>query len=100
MVRVGELLGVLNFERPQKADFGPAEMEFCLVPIFLKGAPWGYLGADNLYSRRPIESGANQEVLEVYGQLLDLAINVEEFRQGKRGAASKLIAPRKRRPKV
>lgn len=28
MVRGGELLGVLNFERPQKADFGPAEMEF------------------------------------------------------------------------
>lgn len=28
MVRGGELLGVLNFERPRKADFGPAEMEF------------------------------------------------------------------------
>ncbi|MFO0600073.1 MAG: diguanylate cyclase [Myxococcaceae bacterium] len=28
MVRGGELLGVLNFERPQKADFGPAEIEF------------------------------------------------------------------------
>lgn len=28
MVRGGELLGVLNFERPRKSDFGPAEMEF------------------------------------------------------------------------
>ncbi len=28
MVRGGELLGVLNFERHEKADFGPAEMEF------------------------------------------------------------------------
>jgi diguanylate cyclase (GGDEF)-like protein len=28
MVRGGELLGVLNFERTRKADFGPAEMEF------------------------------------------------------------------------
>ena len=28
MVRGGELLGVLNFERPRKADFGPDEMEF------------------------------------------------------------------------
>lgn len=28
MVRGGELLGVLNFERFQKADFGPDEMEF------------------------------------------------------------------------
>ena len=28
MVRGGELLGVLNFERPRKTDFGPDEMEF------------------------------------------------------------------------
>lgn len=28
MVRGDELLGVLNFERPNKADFGPDEMEF------------------------------------------------------------------------
>ncbi len=28
MVRGGELLGVLNFERSRKADFGPDEMEF------------------------------------------------------------------------
>ncbi|MFT3707929.1 MAG: diguanylate cyclase [Archangium sp.] len=28
MLRGGELLGVLNFERARKADFGPAEMEF------------------------------------------------------------------------
>ena len=28
MVRGDELLGVLNFERPRKSDFGPEEMEF------------------------------------------------------------------------
>jgi diguanylate cyclase (GGDEF)-like protein len=28
IVRSGELLGVLNFERPEKADFGPDELEF------------------------------------------------------------------------
>jgi diguanylate cyclase (GGDEF)-like protein len=28
MVRGGELIGVLNFERPEKSNFGPDEMEF------------------------------------------------------------------------